>query len=160
MKAKLYEDLIKRIVRDTEFNLDNADNLDVVRSAVTSGAVSENVLTLITMGYEAEWGDWEDRGCLRVGYVKIAGQIIVKNSEIDYYAVEKVLKNRPATAEEIIEATRQEVAGQIERSSTIEAKKAWYYTHCGELEMCRFLGLISADRLHELETAWKEYRPY
>ena len=158
MKAKLYEDLIKRIVRNTEFNLSNADKLDIVRSATTAGAVSANIQTLIAMGYEADHGDWEDRGCLRVGYIKIAGTVIVRNSEIDYNAVADLLKARPATTEEILKATRQEAEHEIERTGSVNGQIAWYHTHCGEIEMARFLGFITEERRAELEAEWKQVK--
>ena len=94
-----------------------------------------------------------------MGYIKIAGQVIVKNSVIDYEAIAKLLKDRPATTEETIEATRQEVTNQIERCSGHESKLAWYYTHIGEIEMCRFLGLITEDRRRKLEAEWKKLHP-
>lgn len=159
MKAKLYEDLIKRIVRNTEQNLDNADRLDITRSATTAGAVSANILTLIAMGFEADHGDWEDRGCLRIGFIKIDGEVVVKNSKIDYSAVERLLKNLPASTEHILETAKQEAERGIENAESRDAKLAWYYTHCGELEMSRFLENISGDRFYELEAEWKKHRP-
>ena len=38
MKAKMFINLVRSIVKSTEFNLNNADKLDVVRSAFTAGA--------------------------------------------------------------------------------------------------------------------------
>ncbi len=159
MKNTMYNTLINRIVRDTKYNLMNADDLDVVRSAVTRGSVSASIQALQDLGYEANYGDWEDRGCLRIGFVKIAGTVIVKNSTIDYDAVAKLLRGCPASTEEVLESSRIEVAENIERSSSREAKLAWYFTHCGEIEMCRFLGLISEDRRAELEAEWKKLHP-
>ena len=61
--------------------------------------------------------------------------------------------------ERVLESTRDEILHCIEYASTIEAKKAWYYTHLGEIEMAFFLGLISNDRSQELHEEWKTHLP-
>lgn len=159
MKSKMFINLVKSIVKSTEFNLNNADKLDVVRSAFTAGAVKASAQALRDLGYDVDHGDWEDRGCLRVGYVRIGSQTIVKNSVIDYRAVEKLFKDCPGSTEEILAAVREEAERMVREAKSESGKLAWYFTHCGEIEMCRFLGLISEDRRHELEAEWKKLHP-
>lgn len=88
----MYEYLIKAIIRDIKFNLQNADNGDVERSAFTAGAVTAYTDVLRNIGHEVTHGDWADNGCTRIGYLEIDGKVIVKNSKIDYEAVSKELQ--------------------------------------------------------------------
>jgi len=88
----MYEFLINQIIRHIEFNFQNSDNRDIERSYATAGAVSAYVSVLRNIGHDVDHGDWGDKGCLRVGYLKINGEIIVKNSEIDYRKVSEILK--------------------------------------------------------------------
>lgn len=88
----MYEYLIRAIIRDIKFNLQNADNKDIERSAFTAGAVTAYTDILRNIGHEVEHGDWTDGGCTRVGYLEIDGKVIVKNSKINYEAVSKELR--------------------------------------------------------------------
>lgn len=58
MKAKMFINLVRSIVKSTEFNLNNADKLDVVRSAFTAGAVKASAQALKDLGYDVDHGDW------------------------------------------------------------------------------------------------------
>ena len=61
---------------------------------------------------------------------------------------------------EVLATTRAEALRSIENpSSKIETKKAWYFTHCGEIEMCFFLELITDKEFTELIEEWSAHRP-
>ena len=44
------------------------------------------------LGHEVETGDWDDNGCDRVGYIKIDGVVLVKNSKINFDGYDELLK--------------------------------------------------------------------
>lgn len=87
----MYEYLINAIIQSIEFNLQNADNKDVERSAFTAGKVTAYADILRNIGHKVNHGDWTDNDCSRVGYFEINGTVIVKNSKINYEAVSKEL---------------------------------------------------------------------
>ena len=60
--------------------------------------------------------------------------------------------------EEIIYAARGECLRNME-SPNMLTRMAWYYTHCGELEMASFLGAITNERMNALESEWREHKP-
>ena len=61
---------------------------------------------------------------------------------------------------EVLTSTRAEALRSIDNpKSSIETKKAWYFTHCGEIEMCFFLELISDEEFAELIEEWSTHRP-
>lgn len=88
----MYAFLINKIIKQIEFNFQNANNHDIERSHTTAGAVSAYCDVLRNIGHDIEHGDWNDAGCLRIGYLKIDGETIVKHSEIDYRKVAELLK--------------------------------------------------------------------
>lgn len=38
-------------------------------------------------------------------------------------------------------------------------QSAWYYTHCGEIEMAGQMGAITVERMNELEAEWRKRKP-
>ena len=60
--------------------------------------------------------------------------------------------------EEILMTTRAECLRGME-SGSMEARMAWYYTHCGEMEMASYLGAISIERMNTLEDEWRGHKP-
>ena len=61
---------------------------------------------------------------------------------------------------EVLENTKAEALRSIDNpESTIDTKKAWYYCHCGEIEMCFFLELITDKDFAELIEEWSNHRP-
>ena len=87
----MFKELLSKIVRYTEFNFQNANNKDVERSHTTSGAVSAYLDVMRMIGHQVDHGDWDDCGCLRVGFIQINNTYIVRNSEIDYVAVQQLM---------------------------------------------------------------------
>lgn len=67
-------------------------------------------------------------------------------------------KSMSIDAETVLETTRGECLRGME-SANMDARKAWYYTHCGEIEMAGFLGAITNERMNALESEWREHRP-
>lgn len=88
----MYKELIRSIQGAVAFNLDNADNADVQRSSFTSGMVKAFTDVLRGLGHEVETGSWNDNGCDRIGYVKIDGVFLVRNSKIDFDAYSEILR--------------------------------------------------------------------
>lgn len=88
----MYKELIRSIQGAVAFNLDNADKADVQRSSFTAGMVRGYLDVLRSLGHEVESGNWDDNGCDRVGYLKIDGVVLVKNSKIDFEGYTELLK--------------------------------------------------------------------
>lgn len=88
----MYQFLINSIIRDAEFNFRNADNKDIERSAFTAGNIVAYVSVLNNIGHSVKHGNWNDNGCLRVGYFEINGKVLIKNSVINYGIVAKEFK--------------------------------------------------------------------
>lgn len=88
----MYKELIRSIQDAVAFNLDNADKADVQRSSFTVGQVKAFTDVLRGMGHEVETGSWDDNGCDRIGFVKINGVFLVRNSKIDFDAYSELLK--------------------------------------------------------------------
>lgn len=61
-------------------------------------------------------------------------------------------------AEAVLNTTRAECLRGME-SANMDSRMAWYYTHCGEIEMAAFLGAITIERMNALESAWREHKP-
>lgn len=61
-------------------------------------------------------------------------------------------------AERILATTRAECLRGME-SANMDARMAWYYTHCGEMEMASYLGAITNERMNDLEREWREHKP-
>lgn len=61
-------------------------------------------------------------------------------------------------AEAILTRTRAECLRGME-SVNMDARMAWYYTHCGEMEMASYLGAITNERMNALENEWREHKP-
>lgn len=80
----MYRELIRSIQGAVAFNLDNADKADVQRSYFTAGMVRAYLDVLRSLGHNVEYGSWDDNGCDRIGFIKIDGVILVKNSKIDF----------------------------------------------------------------------------
>lgn len=157
----MFEYYTNKIIRHIEFNNHNADSGDVVRSAVTRGAVFAYCDVLRSLHHETDVGDWEDNGCLRVSYLKIDGKVIVRNSEIDYNGVADLLRAEINSAEEILKSTRLEASQVVDNpEASRDARMAWYFTHMGEMEMAMFLGLIDEDRREELAEEWKTHKTF
>lgn len=102
----MYKRIIKNIIRETELNFHNADQKDVERSAYTAGYVSALIGLLNGMGHKVKSGDWDDNGCLRVGCLEIDGKVLIKNSRIDYKAVDRECKMK-TTPEQLAAAGYQ-----------------------------------------------------
>ncbi len=88
----MYKELIRSIQGAVAFNLDNADKADVQRSYYTAGMVKAFTEVLRGLGHEVETGTWDDNGCNRIGYIKIDGVVLVKNSKIDFDSYGELLK--------------------------------------------------------------------
>lgn len=56
-------------------------------------------------------------------------------------------------AETILAMTREECLRNMQ-SENEKTRRAWFYTHCGEIEMAGFAGLITIERMNELESEW------
>ena len=61
-------------------------------------------------------------------------------------------------AESVLRTTRAECLRGME-SANLDSRMAWYYTHCGEIEMASYLGAISNERMNALEDEWREHKP-
>lgn len=61
--------------------------------------------------------------------------------------------------EELLEALKAEAVRNIRAAKTYDSRIAWYWTHIGEIEMARQLGLINEDRRYELEVDFRAYKP-
>ena len=61
--------------------------------------------------------------------------------------------------EDVLESAKTECLRHIIGSELVSTKKAWYYTHCGEIEMAFNLGLISQERFNKLRADWRDYQP-
>ncbi len=157
----MFKDYTNKIIRHIELNNRNADDGDVVRSAVTRGSVFAYCDVLRSLHHETDVGDWEDNGCLRVSFLKIDGKVIVRNSEIDYNAVDDLLRTEVNSAEEILKSTHQEASWIVDNpEASRDARLAWYFTHMGEMEMAMFLGFIDEDRRAELAEEWKAHKHF
>ena len=66
--------------------------------------------------------------------------------------------NKSINPETVLSTTRAECLRGME-SANMDARMAWYYTHCGEIEMASFLGAITNDRMNDLEREWREHKP-
>ena len=88
----MYKELIRSIQGAVAFNLDNADKADVQRCYYTAGMVKAFTEVLRGLGHEVEIGTWDDNGCDRIGYIKIDGVVLVKNSKIDFDGYGELLK--------------------------------------------------------------------
>lgn len=87
----MYNQLIRSIENAVAFNLDNADKADVQRSSFTAGQVKAFTDVLRSLGHEVETGSWEDNGCDRIGFVKINGVYLVRNSKINFDSFSELL---------------------------------------------------------------------
>ncbi len=88
----MYKELIRSIQGTVSFNLDNADKADVQRSSFTAGMVKAFTEVLRGMGHEVETGSWDDNGCKRIGFIKIDGVVLVKNSKLNFDGYDELLK--------------------------------------------------------------------
>ena len=88
----MYKSLINRIEETVSLNLQNADKTDVQRSSFTAGMVKAYTDVLRSMGHEVETGSWDDNGCDRIGFVKVDGVFLVRNSKINFDTYSKLLK--------------------------------------------------------------------
>ena len=66
--------------------------------------------------------------------------------------------NMQYSAEEILFTTRSECLRGME-SDNMGTRMAWYYTHCGEIEMACFLSAITSERMNALEAEWRQHKP-
>lgn len=66
--------------------------------------------------------------------------------------------NKSINPETVLSTTRAECLRGME-SANMDTRMAWYYTHCGEIEMASFLGTITNDRMNDLEREWREHKP-
>ena len=157
----MFKEYTNKIIRHIELNNHNADNGDVMRSATTRGAIFAYCEILRSLNQDVDVGDWEDNGCLRVSYLKLNGKVIVRNSEIDYYAIADMLRTEVNSAEKILKSTHQEASRIVDNpEADRDARMAWYFTHMGEMEMAKFLGFISEDRRAELAAEWKTHKTF
>lgn len=60
--------------------------------------------------------------------------------------------------EEVLEQSRQECLRGLE-SNSMSNRLAWFYTHCGAIELAGQLGAITLERMNELETDWRRHMP-
>ncbi len=88
----MYKNLINRIEEIVNLNLENANKADVQRSSFTAGVVWAFTEVLRGMGHEVETGSWDDNGCDRIGFMKIDGVVLVKNSRINFDGYSELLK--------------------------------------------------------------------
>lgn len=64
------------------------------------------------------------------------------------------------SAKEVLRRTRFETMQIVDNpDASIEGRKAWYYTHLGEIEFARFMELITDKEMRELEDEWKTHNP-
>ena len=61
--------------------------------------------------------------------------------------------------EDVLGAARLECLRGLLNASTYGGRSAWYYTHCGEIEMAFNLGLLTQERFDELRREWREHQP-
>ena len=61
--------------------------------------------------------------------------------------------------EDILSAARLECLRGMENAHSYGGRSAWYYTHCGEIEMAFNLGLLTQERFDELNRQWHEHQP-
>ena len=66
--------------------------------------------------------------------------------------------NMQYSAEEILFTTRSECLRGME-SANMGTRTAWYYTHCGEIEMACSLGAITKELMNALEVEWRQHKP-
>ena len=88
----MYKELIRNIQGAVAFNLENTDKGDVERSFYTAGMVKAYTDVLRGLGHEVDIGTWDDSGCDRIGFIKIDGVVLVKNSKIDFDGYGELLK--------------------------------------------------------------------
>lgn len=88
----MYKNLIYRIEQTVSLNLENADKADVQRSSFTAGMLRAFTEVLRGMGHDVESGTWDDNGCDRIGFMKIDGVVLVKNSKLDIDGYTELLK--------------------------------------------------------------------
>lgn len=69
-----------------------------------------------------------------------------------------MMPNNP-NVEEILMRTCEECLRGISNAHSYGGRSAWYYTHCGEIEMAFHLGLISQERFEELNEEWHQHKP-
>ena len=84
--------LIHRIEKAASLNFENADKFDVQRSSFTAGMLRGYLDVIMSMGHDVESGSWDDNGCDRIGYIKIDGVILFKNSKLDIDVYAELLK--------------------------------------------------------------------
>ena len=64
------------------------------------------------------------------------------------------------SAKEVLRRTRFEAIQIVDNpDASIEGRKAWYYTHLGEIEFAWFMELITEKEKRELEDEWKSHNP-
>lgn len=61
--------------------------------------------------------------------------------------------------EEVLEQSRQECLRGLE-SNSMSNRLAWFYAHCGAIELAGQLGSITIERMNELETNWRRHMPH
>ena len=62
-------------------------------------------------------------------------------------------------ADVILNRHHDECLRAMETATTVEAKKAWYYTHLGEMEIVRNMGLITEEQRYQRYCEWREHCP-
>lgn len=67
--------------------------------------------------------------------------------------------NTKRNAEDVLASTKEECLRGIANATEDAGRKAWYYTHCGEIEMAYNLGLLTLERFDELRSEWSQHRP-
>lgn len=88
----MFKSLINRIEETVSLNFQNADQADVQRSSFTAGMVKAFTDVLRGMGHEVETGSWDDNSCDRIGFVKIDGVCLARNSKINFDGYSELLK--------------------------------------------------------------------
>ena len=68
------------------------------------------------------------------------------------------MHNNP-NVEAVLRRTREECLRGINNAHSYGGSSAWYYTHCGEIEMALHLGLITQERFEELNEEWHKHMP-
>ena len=68
------------------------------------------------------------------------------------------MQNIP-NVEEVLKRTREECLRGINSAHSYGGRSAWYYTHCGEIEMVFHLGLIAQERFEALNEEWHRHKP-
>lgn len=66
--------------------------------------------------------------------------------------------NANINPEAILRTARAECLRGME-SPNMDVRAAWYYTHCGEIEMAAALGAITIERMNALLDEWRDHNP-